>query len=582
MSIMLESLGIGLLLLLLGGLLGYGLAWQQRRQRQQVGRAGQTSHHRRRCTGSFVRLARMQAADLDEALMQISITAAHTLDVDQTSIWLVQPDKQAIVCKEMYFSSSGRHEAGIVVPLAKVSAYLAALDAGRCLPIADVQHDPRSQELWEDYLQPHGVRSMLDVPIRVHGRLVGILCHESTRQYREWTLEEEAVAATLGDLAALTCESFAHRQVEADLRQRNRDLRATQERLEAVLGALAEGLLITDESGQIQRGNTAAATLLGHPLAELIDQPIGEALTLSAEPANLRDSLVTLDRPLGAVSELRVNRSQISEGGSVITLRDVTTEEQVNRLKSDFIAIASHELRTPLTIIQGYVGLLLMGESSGMAPARRQEILNSIRMHTDRLSRLIRDVLNVARLEADALPTHPESVDVTRLIRETLDLLGPQAHTKGIRLLARYGEKPLPTVWADSGHLLQILSNLVENAIKYSPPDRQVLIEAIPIGSMLRLTVSDQGIGIPPEEQAHIFSRFHRVHTPLMLRERGSGLGLFIARRLAEAQGGTLLVSSQPGTGSTFAVTVPLAGAQTRAAESGRPAAVDLSQTKPA
>jgi signal transduction histidine kinase len=556
-----------IVLLLAGGLLGFTWGSRGRGPGPAPMSVRHVPHRRRRWTRSVVRLARMQAADLDAALMQLSQTAAHAVGVDRASVWQVQPDQQTIICKEMYFRDSGRHVAGIVVPLAHVSRYLAALDADRTLAIADVAHDERCRELQDAYLAPHAIRSMLDVPIRFRGRLVGILCHESTRATRSWTADEREMAATLGDLAALTWEGFAHTQAEAELRERHGQLQVAKDRMDAALAAMAEGMLITDAEDRILRCNAAAATLLGRPCRELPGTPITAVIALPPGRTALRDVLITLDRPVGAIRQLRANRSPVSGTGCVITLRDVTAEEEVNRLKTDFVAIASHELRTPLTIIQGYVGLLLMGEERGMAPARRQELLTSLRLHCDRLGRLIRDVLNVARLDADALPAQPESVDVTRVIAETLDLLGPQAHRKGIRLLARYGTQPLPAVWADSGHLLQILTNLVENAIKYSPPDRQVLIEAQPTASMLRISVSDQGIGIPATEQAQIFSRFHRVATPTMLKERGSGLGLYIARRLAEAQGGTLLVSSLPGTGSTFAVTLPLARALNPPAE---------------
>jgi signal transduction histidine kinase len=546
----------GLAGLLVSGLCGYLLG--RRKQACAVApRPRHVTNRRRRWTRSVVRLARMRADDLDEALMQLSATAAHTLRVDRASVWQVLADQQTIVCKEMFDRPTGRHETGIVVPLAAVSRYLQALDAHRTLPIRDAQHDERCAEMADNYVRPNGICSMLDVPIRLKGRLVGVLCHEVVGEQRDWTAEDEARAATLGDLAALTWEGFAHKQAEDDLRARNLELRRSQDHMAAVQAAMAEGLLITDDQHHIQGCNEAALSLLH--LDATCDQPLSQVLDLPADPATLRDRLIDLDGPADAHRQLRLNRSRIAGGGWVITVRDVTSEEALNRLKSDFIAVASHELRTPITIIQGYAALLLMDDEQGLSPGRRREILNSIRLNSDRLNRLIRNVLNVAQLDADAVVTELAPVDVSRTIAETMELLGPQAHAKRIRLLARYGEGPLPMVNADSGHLLQILTNLVENAIKYSPADRSVLIEAVPAGPMLRISVTDQGIGLPPEEQAHIFSRFYRVPTALMLKERGSGLGLYIARRLAEALGGVLLVSSEAGAGSTFAFTVPLA-----------------------
>lgn len=544
-------------LLLGGGLIGFTLA---RSRGWCPGHAGTRPPHRlRRWTRAVVRLARMQSDDLDDALVQICKTAACAVGVDRASVWRVLPDRQAIACKVMVQRDSGHHETGVVVPLAAVSHYLAALDADRTLAIADVVHDPRSRELAEVYLQPNGIRSMLDVPIRLQGQLVGILCHEHTQARRHWTAEERDMAATLGDLTALTWEGFARRRVEAELREGNRQLQIAKDRMEAALAAMAEGMLITDGDGRIRRCNAAAAALLDRRVGDLLGASTPAHLGLPDDPATLRDTLVTLPRRYRPDLKLRVNRSPVEGGGCVLTLRDVTADEEVSRLKTDFVAIASHELRTPITIIQGYVGLLLMGEDRGLDPARRRGILRSLQQNCDRLSRLIRDVLDVARLDADVLPAEPGRVDVTRVVGETLELLGPQAHRKGIRLLAAHGPEPLPEVWADGSHLLQILTNLVENAIKYSPPNRQVRIEVQPAGRMMRVAVIDQGIGIPAAELAQIFTRFHRVPTPTMLKERGTGLGLYIARRLAECQGGTLLASSVPGEGSTFALTVPLA-----------------------
>ena len=227
--------------------------------------------------------------------------------------------------------------------------------------------------------------------------------------------------------------------------------------------------------------------------------------------------------------------------------------QEANRLKTEFVSMVSHELRTPLTSIQGYAELLL--EDDQIAEAQR-ESLTIVKKNSDRLLGLINDLLDLSRMEAGKIDLHRTSLDLARLIREVAGSLRPLIEAKRQRLRLDLGDA-LPAVWADADRVTQILTNLISNAYKYTLVEGSITVAARRDDGFVRVDVSDTGIGLSPEDQAQLFTKFFRAHDRSPQAGGGTGLGLVITRSLVELHGGRITVSSAPGQGSTFTFSLP-------------------------
>jgi signal transduction histidine kinase len=231
--------------------------------------------------------------------------------------------------------------------------------------------------------------------------------------------------------------------------------------------------------------------------------------------------------------------------------------QEANRLKSDFVSMVSHEMRTPLTSIQGYIYLLLEGASGDLLEEQRQ-FLTIVHDNSGRLLALITDLLDLSRMEAGRLELHPEAVDLGAAIRGVAQALRPLIDSKS-QSIALDLPDDLPAVWADRDRAIQIVTNLVSNAHKYTQDGGHIWVSARPGGGAVEVAVRDDGLGLSEEEQAQLFSRFFRARSAVVQRTSGTGLGLAITQQLVTMQGGEIRAVSAPGRGSTFTFTLPTA-----------------------
>jgi signal transduction histidine kinase len=227
--------------------------------------------------------------------------------------------------------------------------------------------------------------------------------------------------------------------------------------------------------------------------------------------------------------------------------------QEANRLKTEFVSMVSHELRTPLTSIQGYAELMLEDER---ITEEQRESLTIVKKNSNRLLALINDLLDLSRIEAGRLDLHRTSLDLARLIPEVAGSLRPLIEAKRQRLRLDFGEA-LPAVWADEDRVTQILTNLISNAHKYTLVEGSITVAAQRDDGFVRVDVSDTGIGLSPEDQAQLFTKFFTAHHRSPQAGGGTGLGLVITRLLVELHGGRITVSSAPGQGSTFSFSLP-------------------------
>ncbi|MFY9823789.1 MAG: HAMP domain-containing sensor histidine kinase [Thermoanaerobaculia bacterium] len=243
-------------------------------------------------------------------------------------------------------------------------------------------------------------------------------------------------------------------------------------------------------------------------------------------------------------------------GGVLLALRTASREMKLSQMKNEFVSNVSHELRTPLASIRVFAELLRLGRAEG--PEKSREYGEYIETESRRLSQLINNILDFASIESGRKTYHFERCDVREVVCETLKTFGVRLRQSGFNIVLQGADVPLPPARIDPGAVAQSLSNLLDNAVKYSNGKKDVTVALRRDGDWIVVAVTDQGIGIPRDEQRKIFDRFHRVSTGLVHDVKGSGLGLSIVRHIVDAHRGRVTVESRPGEGSTFSIHLPV------------------------
>jgi len=295
-----------------------------------------------------------------------------------------------------------------------------------------------------------------------------------------------------------------------------------------------------------------AGEAVGRPAAEVFPGWAGiEVLAQSGQLGPTTQAVQVNDRALW----LSINGVGF-EGGSVYAFRDLTEERAIETLKSDFVSTISHELRTPLAAIYG-AALTLRREDVLLPEPQRTGLLEVIASESDRLARIVNDVLWVSRLESEGLRTAIEPCDAVELTRGIVEA-ARQYIPPSIKLEFS-APRQVPLVAADPDKIRQVLANLVDNAVKYSPDGGKVAVKLSVAGPRLRFIVRDEGLGVPPAEHRRIFEKFYRLDPDLTRGVGGTGLGLYISRELLERMGGRIWVESSGQGGSAFVAELPLA-----------------------
>lgn len=364
-------------------------------------------------------------------------------------------------------------------------------------------------------------------------------------------------------------------------------LSAVSSKSDIVINAIADGVVAIGPDGVIQLINPAAQTLLGWPGKDAIGLDYRSVIKLTDTKGNplaedfspIRQGLVSQkpidnhDLELMTKSGKKILISlvvspvadQSGVGGGVIAVfRDITREREEERQKAEFISTASHEMRTPVAAIEGYLGLA-MNPATATIDAKAMSYLQKAHESTQHLGRLFQDLLTVSKADDARLVPHPTVIDLIALTREIVFSLQEKAKNKGIFLAFTPGENdidgnrhitPVFYTYADQDQLREVLSNLVDNGVKYTKQGT-VTVDVKGDDQTVSVTITDSGIGIPPEDVPHLFQKFYRVDNSDTREIGGTGLGLYISRRLIESNNGHIGVNSTFGKGSTFYVQLP-------------------------
>ena len=385
----------------------------------------------------------------------------------------------------------------------------------------------------------------------------------------------ERGAGEVGQLASAFNEmsrSLAGHQRE--LGEQNVDLERLANVLRAVLDSTVDGILLSDADGNVQLANRPVVKLT-RDFGMTFDGPVVDRLLSvadrMADPVKYRNAMERLrenpndstfdefeDSQTGRVFQGFTAPVRDDRGGflgRIWTLREVTKERELDRLKDDFVATVSHELRTPLTSMMGFLEMIREGEAGELTDEQKR-FLAIVYRSSERLQRLVGDLLFVARLDANGLQLQFAPVDLVELVRDAAESAGALARSRELDL--RLELTPLPSLTGDKERLSQLVGNLVSNSLKFTPAGGRVTVRTFVDGSDAVVEVEDDGIGIPVAEQDRLFQRFFRSSIATEQAIPGTGLGLVISRAIAEAHGGTIDVRSEAGAGACFRVELPL------------------------
>lgn len=451
-------------------------------------------------------------------------------------------------------------------------------------PFAEVVHygqpmiRPLLEERGEGVFLRHGLSSCAYFPLLAGGTVAGVLA-----LYSDCDLSRCADKEMLMPICNQVGFAIANVRLYADSQSERR-------KLTTVISSIAEGVLLCDAQGRLTLANDAALELLGldslpfeQPLEEMPDfyrmrDLEGRPLTVERLPLAralagevFQDYRLILRGSSGddTVMSFSGAPARADDGtieGAVVVFRDVTASQKLERAKDEFLAVAAHELRSPLAAVRSYADLLLRREQQrSEADPRDLHGLTILSQQVTHMLRMVDNLLDVSRIDAGQLDLQIQCVNLLNLVTQVLDQQRPAAGSRILRLQHDVDEL---FVECDPMRIRQVLTNLINNAIKYSPPESEITVslrllaaDADEAGGLngpgVMVRVTDQGVGIPPEQQARLFQRFYRTSTSRG-RAEGLGLGLYLSRQFVQMHGGRIWVESVANAGSSFIFTLPL------------------------
>jgi signal transduction histidine kinase len=491
----------------------------------------------------LARTGRLLTTELDPAavLDEVVELAPDLVHADACAIRVIE-DGELVVT-----AAAGRGAEETLGARSSIAAWLSADVVQSRAPVAldDAGSDPRLRDL--DPMLAAGNVAYLGVPLSgPEGSPHGVLSVYAAAR-RPW--REEEIDALLA-LAASTSAALAN----AELYQR---VALERERSVAILANIADGIVAVDREGAVVLWNATAERITGVPAEDALGRSPLEALGRDFD-ADLVPVMRGREEVWLSVTEAIMRDPAGGVAGRIFAFRDISSDRLVEQMKSDFVSTVSHELRTPLTSIYGFAETLLRKDVD-FGETERATFLGYIASESLRLTQIVDALLNVARLDTGDLQVRLTATDVREVVGDAVRTL-QQVASNGHRFVLDLPDEPLAAT-ADPDKLRQVFAILLDNALRYSPGGGVVKVAAERKNETVELVVEDEGVGIPLGDQEQIFRKFYRgIDADSRVGAGGTGLGLFIARGLVNAMGGTISVSSREGEGSTFAIELPLAG----------------------
>jgi len=505
--------------------------------------------------------------ELDPVFTQVALYAAQATGAGRCTLLLLDDVSQMLQPTTSQFASGDVDEqmwemfieARYPRRVDEIPEVLQVIEDRRPLFIPDVDHSSIPRE----WIDPFEIGSLLFVPLISREQVVGLMALDHARVGHAFTSEQIDLAMTISSQAAVAIENarlhqelqhYAH-QLEERVQDRTAQLKAQAARLEAILNSSSDGIVVTDDRGEMLQANPIAQAWLDRTLSPEDAAQLRVAITALAQRAEaLPEMLLELT---GLDLELRaapIQGAELAGAASVLTIHDVSHLKALDRVKSRFASNVSHELRTPVTTIKLYAELMRR------MPENWEEYLAVLTQEADRQAKLVEDILQISRIDAGRLEMRPVPTSLSGLIKKTVSSHAVHAETKGVTLDLVLAD-PDPVALVDPDRMAQVLGNLVENGIRYTDEGGRVIIGISTLASdgrdWITVRVSDTGMGIPENELSHVFERFFRGEHPRKMQISGTGLGLAIVKEIVELHGGRVMVESQVGVGTTFAIWLP-------------------------
>ena len=443
--------------------------------------------------------------------------------------------------------------------LERVASFIAS--SGARLLVNDLARDER-------FAAADGMSaaSLVGAPLLVDGRPIGALMATSPAA-RPFQADHLSLLAAFADQAALAVKNA---RLYRDLALEQQRTESKSNELEAIVRGIGDGVIVTDAELRLVLINPRAAHIFGlsgqpaygAPITDLIQH--NDLIQLLEQTRSLPDQVAMREialppardqQPVYQALASRLMGAGGQVAGVVTVLRDITGQKELERMKSNFLSVISHELKTPLHSIKGFVDIILMGKTGQINDIQR-DFLTTVKEQTAQLQRLINDLLEFSRLESGQIKLHPQELDIASLAAEVMEKLKPLAQEGGVQLVSTL-PADFPIIEADRVRLEQVFSNLLDNAIKFTPAGGSITISGEDRGAEVRLRVADTGIGVPPQERERIFDRFYQVDSGSTRHYRGTGLGLTICKHIIEQHQGHIWVEGEEGQGAIFVFDLP-------------------------
>ncbi|TVR72401.1 MAG: PAS domain S-box protein [Marinilabiliales bacterium] len=517
--------------------------------------------------------------DMPDAIEHIAEVLSETIDVARTGIWQLSDTRTELKSLTVYERGKGKHTRGEILKTGVFPSYFRAMMTETRIYAEDAQNDLRTAELADSYLKPLGISSLLDSGIISEGRLIGVVCCEHTGPVRNWHPDEEAFVSTVASMVAQLFVNHERRLAEKTLEE-------SEKKYRSLTNQLPVGVYRTTTDGQLVFANPALVRMLGYgSVEELLQLNVSQLYVNPSErekqfkAKEYNDKVVQSEFRLWRKSGEQIwvkdnSRLLLDSNGKPEyfdgVLEDITGQkasekalleakekaEESDRLKSMFLANISHEVRTPMNAITGFLELL---KSSGMTIDELKKHVNIIDQGAQRLMSTINDIVEISRIESGHVEIVLSEVSVSDMMSYHYDFFRQDSVSKGIEFrLTDKSVDEVSTIITDRHKLDSILTNLLINALKFTPEGGYVEFGNYREDDLLVLYVRDTGIGIPVDQQDIIFERFVQVKMDGGRSYEGSGLGLAISRAYAGMIDGEIRVESSEGTGSTFYLRVPL------------------------
>ena len=503
-----------------------------------------------------------ESTSADEALPKVLSALCTSLGCDLANLWVV--DENAELIRFQYgWSAPGRSYEEF-----HRESNFRVFSRGQGLPgsvwalgsprwFEDLREEPAFHRRYAARLE--GLTTGWAVPVRAVNQVIAVIEFFSRQRLREDSETMASVETVCASIGQFMARSTQESRVEELNRQK-----------EFILNSVADGIFGANPESGVDFVNPAAAAMLGAVPSDLIGQSIHALVHAAADDCGdqcrLRRVLQSHENSSGQDVFYRNDGSSFpvefsitpmqEQGvvvGSVLSFRDISQRYALDRMKDEFISTVSHELRTPLTSIRGALGLL----SHGLLGEMNDKAANLLRIavsNSDRLVRLINDILDLERMQSGRAPLTFRPCAVNEIVRQVADGMQPVADSAGVKILV---EAEPVAVEADADRLIQVLTNLVSNAIKFSPPDSEIRIMVAQSRDGASLSVIDRGRGIPVDKLESIFDRFRQVDASDSRQKGGTGLGLAICRTIVQQHGGRIWAERNADQGSTFRVLLP-------------------------